>query len=78
MVELELTLLLHRADRTLGVPINPGFGQRTACHSIFRNQIRTQQYLADVLARSSDHPARQIAERLPWHCKPADLDRAAA
>jgi hypothetical protein len=31
-----------------------------------------------VLARIADHPARQIADLLPWHWKPADLDRAAA
>jgi hypothetical protein len=27
---------------------------------------------------ASEHPARQIADLLPWHWKPADLDRAAA
>jgi transposase len=37
-----------------------------------------QKYLADVLTRIADHPARQIVELLPWHWKPADLQRAAA
>ncbi len=37
-----------------------------------------QHYLADALARIADHPARQIAELLSWHWKPADLQRAAA
>jgi hypothetical protein len=31
-----------------------------------------------VLTRIADHPARQIADLLPWHWKPAALDRAAA
>jgi transposase len=42
------------------------------------NGLDPQKYLTDVLARIADHPARQIAELLPWHWKPADLDRAAA
>jgi transposase len=42
------------------------------------NRLNPQHYLADVLARIADHPARQIADLLPWHWKPADLDRAAA
>jgi transposase len=37
-----------------------------------------QRYLADVLARIADHPARQITDLLPWHWQPADLNRAAA
>ena len=37
-----------------------------------------QKYLADVLTRIADHPARQIANLLPWHWKPAEPDRAAA
>jgi transposase len=37
-----------------------------------------QLYLTDVLARIADHPARQISELLPWHWRPADLDRSAA
>jgi transposase len=40
------------------------------------NGLNPQYYLADVLARIADHPARQIAELLPWHWKPADLKRA--
>ena len=31
------------------------------------NGLDPQHYLADVLARIADHPARQIAELLPWH-----------
>ena len=37
-----------------------------------------QHYLADLLNRIADHPARQITDLLPWHWKPADLQRAAA
>ena len=37
-----------------------------------------QKYLADVLTRIADHPARQIADLLPWHWKPEEPDRAAA
>jgi transposase len=42
------------------------------------NGLNPQQYLADLLARIADHPARQIAELMPWHCKPAEVQRAAA
>jgi transposase len=42
------------------------------------NGLDPQLYLTDVLTRIADHPARQIAELLPWHWTPADLtDRAA-
>jgi gentisate 1,2-dioxygenase len=37
-----------------------------------------QHYLADVLARIADHPARHIAELLPWNWQPLDATRAAA
>jgi hypothetical protein len=37
-----------------------------------------QRYLSDVLARIADHPARHIAELLPWNWKPAEPARAAA
>lgn len=42
------------------------------------NGLDPQKYLTDVLIRLADHPARQIADLLAWHWKPADLDRAAA
>jgi transposase len=42
------------------------------------NGLDPQRYLTDVLARIADHPARQIAELLPWHWHPADLSHHAA
>ena len=33
------------------------------------NDIDPQAWLADVLARLPDHPAKQIDELLPWHWK---------
>jgi len=42
------------------------------------SSLNPQQYLADVLTRIADHPARRIAELLPWNWQPADATRAAA
>jgi transposase len=42
------------------------------------NGQNPQHYLADVLARIADYPARQIADLLPWNWTPADPLRAAA
>jgi hypothetical protein len=42
------------------------------------NSLNPQHYLADVLARIADHPARRIAELLPWDWQPLDTTRAAA
>lgn len=42
------------------------------------NGINPQHYLTDVLARIADHPARRIADLLPWNWQPVDADRAAA
>ena len=42
------------------------------------NGLNPQHYLADVLARIADHPARRIAELLPWNWQPRDVTRAAA
>jgi transposase len=42
------------------------------------NRLNPQHYLADVLTRIADHPARRIAELLPWNWQPADITRAAA
>jgi transposase len=42
------------------------------------NALNPQRYIADVLARIADHPARRIAELLPWNWQPLDATRAAA
>src|SRR5438477_420558 len=42
------------------------------------NGLNPQHYLTDLLARIADHPARRIAELLPWNRPPADTARAAA
>ena len=42
------------------------------------NGLNPQLYLTDLLTRIADHPARQIADLLPWNWKPAALERAAA
>jgi transposase len=41
------------------------------------NDIDPQTWLADVLARLPDHPAKQIAELLPWNWRPASMAQAA-
>jgi transposase len=42
------------------------------------NEVNPQLYLTDVLARIGDHPARHIAELLPWKWQPVGDARAAA
>jgi transposase len=42
------------------------------------NGLNPQHYLADVLARIADHPARRIVELLPWNWQPLDATRVAA
>jgi len=34
------------------------------------NDVDPRAWLADVLARLQDHPAKRIAELLPWNWKP--------
>ena len=41
------------------------------------NGLDPQLYLTDVLTRIADHPARQIADLLPWNWQRADLCGAA-
>jgi IS66 C-terminal element len=36
------------------------------------NDIDAKAWLADVLARIADHPAKQITDLLPWNWKPTD------
>jgi transposase len=42
------------------------------------NDVDPQAWLADVLARLQDHPARRIPELLPWNRKLQQQQRAAA
>jgi transposase len=42
------------------------------------NGVDPQAWLADALRRIADHPARRIAELLPWNWRPLDASRAAA
>jgi IS66 C-terminal element len=35
--------------------------------------LNPQHYLADALARIADHPARRIAELLPWNWQPLEV-----
>ncbi len=37
------------------------------------NDVDARAWLADVLARIADHPARKIADLLPWNWKPTDV-----
>ncbi len=41
------------------------------------NDIDPRAWLADVLARLPDHPAKRIRELLPWNWRPPDLAEAA-
>jgi transposase len=42
------------------------------------NDIDPQAWLADVLARLPDHPAKRIAELLPWNWREQNLAAKAA
>ena len=42
------------------------------------NDVDPQAWLADMLARLQDHPAKRIAELLPWNWKRQPTQRAAA
>src|ERR1700726_911525 len=50
----------------------------TLIESAKLNSLNPQHYLADVLARIPDPPARRIAELLPWNWQPVDTPRAPA
>jgi transposase len=41
------------------------------------NGVDPQAWLADVLARLPDHPAKRVAELLPWNWQPQNLAKAA-
>jgi transposase len=40
--------------------------------------LADHHYLADLLARIEDHPARRITELLPWNWQPSAADRTPA
>ena len=42
------------------------------------NDVDPQAWLADILSRLQDHPARRIDELLPWNWKPRHTQKAAA
>jgi len=42
------------------------------------NDVAPQAWLADVLARLQDHPAKRIDELLPWNRKRARQEKTAA
>jgi transposase len=42
------------------------------------NALHPQHSIADLLARIADHPARRIAQLLPWNWQPLDATRPAA
>jgi IS66 C-terminal element len=46
--------------------------------SVELNGLNPQHYLADLLARIADHPARCIAELPPWNWQPLATAAAAA
>ena len=41
------------------------------------NGVDPQAYLADVLARLPDHPARHVDELMPWYWQPSLVAKAA-
>jgi len=59
-----------------------GGGRAAAMYSLIEttklNGVNPQHYLADVLDRIADHPARQIAQLMPWNWQPIEASRAAA
>ena len=57
-------------------------GQRAAAlYSLIESAkldgLNPQLYITDLLTRIGNHPARRIAELLPWNSRPAEITRAA-
>jgi transposase len=63
-------------------PMPAGGVRAAAMYSLIEtaklNGINPQAYLADVLARIADHPARRVNDLLPWNWQPANSMGAAA
>jgi transposase len=50
----------------------------TLIESCKMNNVDPQAWLADILARLPDHPAKRIGELLPWHWKAQQINQAQA
>ncbi len=66
-------LLAKRSPRPL-CTMMPG---AEAIHLIKLNGVDPQAYLADVLARLPDYPARRIDDLMPWNWARSELAQAA-
>ena len=66
----------HHNDR------NAGVCRAAAVYTLIEtcklNDIDPQAWLADVLARLPDHPAKQIDDLLPWNWRERQLAATAA
>jgi hypothetical protein len=66
----------------VGVDVVPGTRRAADIYTLIEtaklNDTAPQTWLTDVLARLQDHPARRIAELLPWNWKLQLPQRAAA
>ncbi len=62
--------------------IRPGGRRAAAIYALIEtanlNDIDPQAWLADVLARLPDHPAKRIDQLLPWNWRPQNLAAQAA
>lgn len=57
---------------------NAPMSTKSGSRNLRRCEFNPQHYLADVLGRIANHPARQIAELLLWNWKPIEAPRIAA
>jgi transposase len=48
------------------------------CSDTVTESQRRAEFLTDVRTRIADHPAKHVAELLPWNWQPANSVRAAA
>jgi len=62
VIRLALGLVLGLHPKT-----RPGKAAFTGCATAKLNDVDPQAWLADVLARMLDYPAKRIADLLPWN-----------